>query len=133
MPSMSSYIDAIHGFQALKLLAAASLWGTVYGMQFLGWWYQRQHLLQPLVPLRPPAPPRTLGYPESSSAQKLVVLPLDKRMCPLCQRERRNPAMSCAGYAFCYTCLVPHVQRYGACPVSGLGMAMEEIRRVRDE
>ena len=119
---------------------SSSLWGTVYALQFLQWWYQREHLLQPLRPHKaPPPPPQRFPYPESlpttsaRGAPKVVVLPEDRTICPLCHRPRQNPAMSCGGYAFCYTCLVPHVQEFGHCPVTGQRMRVEEIRRIRDE
>lgn len=123
-----------------KFCGRASLWGTVYALQFLQWWYQREHLLQPLRPHKaPPPPPQRFPYPESlpttsaRGAPKVVVLPEDRTICPLCHRPRQNPAMSCGGYAFCYTCLVPHVQEFGHCPVTGQRMRVEEIRRIRDE
>eukprot|EP00434_Breviolum_minutum_P025571 symbB.v1.2.022594.t1/scaffold2013.1/size94568/3 len=119
----------------LKFCGQASLWGFVYVLQFLQWWYQREHLLQPLRPRKPPPPPpQRFPYPETGAAgARLVVLPEDRTICPLCHRPRQNPAMSCGGYAFCYTCLVPHVQNFGHCPVSGQRMMLEEIRRLRDE
>lgn len=119
-----------------KLSGQASLWGTVYVLQFLQWWYQREHLLQPGRPkAAPPPPPRRFPYPDSttSTGQRLVVLPEDATICPLCHRQRQNPAMSCGGYAFCYTCLVPHVREFGHCPITGQRMRLEEIRRIRDE
>lgn len=119
-----------------KLSGQASLWGTVYVLQFLQWWYQREHLLQPGRPRKaPPPPPRRFPYPDSttSTGQRLVVLPEDATICPLCHRQRQNPAMSCGGYAFCYTCLVPHVREFGHCPITGQRMRLEEIRRIRDE
>jgi len=122
-------------------LGSASLWGAVYLMQFLQWWYQREHLLQPFRPCKaPPPPPLRPLYQDGAATlsgapgngPRRVLLPEDRRICPLCHRLRRNPAMSCSGYAFCYTCLVPHVQRFGCCPVTGLSMTAEQVRRVRD-
>ena len=122
----------------LVLCGKGSLWGGIYFLQFLQWWHQREQLLQPLQPRKvPPPPPAPYPYPESlsttSQPSHLVLLPEDKSICALCHRRRQNPAMSCGGYAFCYTCLVPHVQQYGHCPISGQPMLAEEIRRVRDE
>eukprot|EP00931_Biecheleriopsis_adriatica_P090277 TRINITY_DN64292_c0_g1_i1.p1 TRINITY_DN64292_c0_g1~~TRINITY_DN64292_c0_g1_i1.p1 ORF type:complete len:120 (+),score=10.18 TRINITY_DN64292_c0_g1_i1:377-736(+) len=117
-------------------------------MQFLQWWYQREHLLQPYRQRKaPPPPPHRQPYqealPHSAASSRpaepgrqdtssLVLLPEDRTVCPLCHRPRRNPAMSCSGYAFCYTCLLPHVQRFGHCPVTGLPMSVEQVRRIRD-
>ena len=117
--------------------AKGSLWGGIYLLQFLQWWYQREQLLQPLQPRKvPPPPPTPYPYPETldgSQTSHLVLLPEDRAICALCHRRRQNPAMSCSGYVFCYTCLVPHVQQHGHCPISGQQMLVEEIRRVRDE
>ena len=121
----------------LGLCGQASLWGVVYILQFMQWWYHREHLLQPFHPRKaPPPPPEHFPYPESVAlgrSARLALLPEDPTICTLCHRIRVNPAMSCSGYAFCYTCLVPHVQQFGHCPVSGQQMTVPEIRRIRDE
>ncbi|CAE7378645.1 PEX12 [Symbiodinium natans] len=125
----------------LVMCGKGSLWGGIYLLQFLQWWYQREQILQPLQARQaPPPPPEPYPYPESlggplsqGSRRQLVLLPEDRAICALCHRRRQNPAMSCSGYAFCYTCLVPHVQQHGHCPISGQQMLVEEIRRVRDD
>ena len=38
--------------------------------------------------------------------------------------------MSTSGFVFCYTCILPHVQRYGHCPVTGVPMTAEQASRV---
>eukprot|EP00927_Polykrikos_kofoidii_P077756 TRINITY_DN74671_c0_g1_i1.p1 TRINITY_DN74671_c0_g1~~TRINITY_DN74671_c0_g1_i1.p1 ORF type:complete len:380 (+),score=44.61 TRINITY_DN74671_c0_g1_i1:84-1223(+) len=63
----------------------------------------------------------------------LVLLPEDRTVCALCHRIRRNPAMSSGGYVFCYPCLVPHVEKYQRCPVTGLSMTPALVRRVIDD
>lgn len=129
-----------------SMLGSGSLWAALYLMQFAQWWYQRESLLQPYQPRKvPPAPPQCLPYQEripgppanaSKSFQNekldLVLLPQDRRICPLCHRIRRNPALSNSGYAFCFTCLVPHVERYGYCPITGQATSVSQIRRIRE-
>eukprot|EP00933_Yihiella_yeosuensis_P041996 TRINITY_DN36432_c1_g1_i1.p1 TRINITY_DN36432_c1_g1~~TRINITY_DN36432_c1_g1_i1.p1 ORF type:complete len:370 (+),score=56.58 TRINITY_DN36432_c1_g1_i1:91-1200(+) len=138
-------------WNATTSLGAASLWGGVYLMQFLSWWYQREHLLQPYRQRKaPPPPPLRPPYQdvshhgvadvsleakeqdEGTASTRLVLLPQDRRVCPLCHRIRRNPAISSSGHVFCYPCLVPHVQRFGICPVTGLPMTVEQVRRLRE-
>lgn len=126
-------------------MGSLSLWGVMYLFQFLQWWYQREHLLQPYKPKRvpPPPPARPLfrakplpalqGAGNGATGPRLVLLPQDPTVCPLCHRPRKNPAVSAGGFAFCYTCLVPHVQNHGRCPVSGLAMTVEQVRRIHDE
>ncbi|CAK0882072.1 unnamed protein product, partial [Prorocentrum cordatum] len=119
---------------ALSAGWSASLWGAAYAMQFAQWWFAREHLLQPYRPRRvppppPPRPPYAEDAPVLAPGRRLVLLPQDRTVCPLCHRVRRNPAVSCSGYAFCYArhpCLVPHVQRHGHCPVTGVPMAVEQ-------
>lgn len=119
-----------------------TLWGALYSLQFLQWWYQREHLLQPFKPRKvPPPPPLRSPYEEPAGAwvqprsgrRQLVLLPQDPSVCPLCHRPRRNPATSNGGYVFCYTCLVLHLQNFGHCPVTGVPMNVEEVRRIRVE
>lgn len=124
-------------------LGMGSWWAILYSMQFLQWWYQRDHLLKPFQPRKVPPPPparspyqsRDIGLGKSGEDNRqpeLVLLPQDRRVCPLCHGFRRNPALSCSGYAFCYACLVRHVERCAACPVTGQAMESAQIRRVRD-
>ncbi|CAE8585243.1 unnamed protein product [Polarella glacialis] len=133
-------------WEAASSAGGASLWSAVYMMQFLQWWYQREHLLQPFRQRKvPPPPPARPPYqdcalplaPASSadsmaldrgSGARLVLLPQDRTICALCHRVRRNPASSCSGYVFCYPCLVPHIQRFGNCPISGLPMSVEQAQ-----
>lgn len=129
---------------AASALGSGALWSTIYLMQFGQWWFAREHLLQPYQPKKvPPAPPPRPPYQDvvlprapSSAANnvgRLVLLPEDRTVCALCHRMRQNPALSSAGYCFCYTCLIRHVQDFGHCPVSGRAMKVEEVRRVRED
>jgi len=129
-------------WHAISSVGVGSLWGAVYLMQFGQWWYQREHLLQPYQPRKipPPPPPRPpyAGTPlplksDSRGSSGLVLLPHDPSICPLCHLSRRNPAMSCSGYVFCYPCLVRHLQQHPFCPVTGRPMAPEQIRRIVDD
>lgn len=124
-------------------LGSGSLWAALYLMQFAQWWYQRESLLQPYQPRKvPPPPPQGSPYTSADHLVKtsqnspggleLVLLPQDRRICPLCHRIRRNPALSSSGYAFCFTCLMPHVEKCGYCPITGQRTSVEQIRRIRD-
>lgn len=129
-------------------VGSGSLWSALYLMQFAQWWYARDHLLQPYMPRKvPPPPPPCPPYQDvvlpgqsqnivqdspSKVKPELVLLPQDRRICPLCHCIRRNPALSSSGYAFCFTCLLPHVERCGRCPVTGQATSAAQIRRIRD-
>lgn len=135
---------------AVATAGSATLWGTMYLLQFLQWWHQREHLLQPYRPRKvPPPPPSRWPYGESSLApavvpgfkgetspaplKHLVLLPQDPTICALCHRRRRNPAAACSGYVFCYACLVPYTEEHNCCPVTGMDMTVKQVRRVRNE
>lgn len=58
-------------------------------------------------------------------------LPKDPALCPLCKQPRANPAISPAGIAYCYRCLLAHVREAGAfCPVTLEACTEEQVRRV---
>jgi len=133
-------------WEVVSSAGTASLWGSVYLLQFAQWWYQREHLLQPYQQRKvPPPPPEKPPYQAilhsvrtksndlgDGKRMRLVLLPQDPTICALCHRTRRNPAMSSSGYVFCYPCLVLHVRECGHCPVTGQDMGVEQIRRIRD-
>lgn len=135
-------------WEAASTAGSGSLWAALYGMQFAQWWYQRESMLQPYQPRKvPPPPPQRSPYEDTSrsgqqvhasqsaspnASLELVLLPQDRRICPLCHRIRRNPALSSSGYAFCFTCLVPHVERCGYCPITGQATSVQQVRRIRD-
>lgn len=135
---------------AMATLGSATLWGSMYLLQFLQWWHQREHLLQPYRPRKvPPPPPSRWPYGGSSLAptvvpgfkgaasptplKHLVLLPQDRTICALCHRTRRNPAAACSGYVFCYACLVLYTEQHNCCPVTGMDMTVKQVRRVRNE
>ena len=67
--------------------------------------------------LAPPRPssshthtPPSLGAILGQSSGVVLVDPLeDKRLCPLCGKERVSPCVSIGGYVFCYLCLLSHL------------------------
>lgn len=66
-----------------------------------------------------------------SPAPNGLPLPKDPSLCPLCKQPRANPAISPAGIAYCYRCLLAHVREAGAfCPVTLQACTEEQVRRV---
>jgi len=102
-------------------------WTSIFGLQFMQWWFQREGILQPFEP-KPavPPPPIKMAY----SRQTKVLLPKDMTLCPICHKKRNNPAASVGGFVFCYVCLLQYVEHNKQCPISGLSMTNEQIRRV---
>ncbi|KAI8866347.1 hypothetical protein GQ42DRAFT_165560 [Ramicandelaber brevisporus] len=74
----------------------------------------------PLPPARTPAHPKGVPLPESV------------KHCPLCERDKVNPAMLPSGYAFCYPCIFRYVEREGCCPVSLQLFNVNDIRKLYD-
>jgi hypothetical protein len=72
------------------------------------------------------------GEDGGASARKgRCALPENKRLCPLCVKDRVNAAASTGGFVFCYPCLYAHVDETSkTCPVTGLPCTLEQIRRV---
>lgn len=98
---------------------------AVVAFKVLEWWT--------LTPEARPRTRRTVPPPPEPPAPSPLGLPLprDPRLCPLCRQPRVNPAVSPAGVAFCYRCLVGHVREHGAsCPVSLVPCKEESIRRL---
>lgn len=50
--------------------------------------------------------------------------------CPLCNQIRKHPTASASGYVFCFTCILPYVQRHGKCPVTGMACSESNLRRL---
>lgn len=120
---------------ALQAAGGKSLWMAIYGMQFAQWWFRREHLLQPYRPQKvpPPPPPRSCLVQNAAAGKSHIFLPENRTVCPLCHRIRTNPALSSAGYVFCYPCLAKYVRESRQCPISGLPMAQEQIRRLIED
>ncbi len=103
----------------------------IAGYKFLEWTYSeegssklRQAGIDAPIP-PPPLPPQFL-----SSA---IAIPTDPRLCPICRKERSNPAMSISGYVFCYPCLYRYVEEKSECPISRMRCNTQNITKIYDE
>lgn len=112
--------------------ARFSLPVSVFAYRFAEWWQleggeairsaqpsQQQQQQGPPVP--PPPPVRPLAIRN---------VPEDPRLCPVCEKERTNPAVSTSGYCFCYPCLYKHVRDHGLCPVTGQPCQLDQITKI---
>jgi hypothetical protein len=50
--------------------------------------------------------------------------------CVICSNEWANPTITPTGYMGCYLCLYGTVEKHGACPVTGVPMRVDELRKV---
>lgn len=101
---------------------------TVFMFKLLEWWYTSAEQRLGENKALPPPPPPPVVKPDSKSG---IPLPRDIRKCPLCTRERTNPAMiASSGYVFCYPCVFKWVEAQGCCPVTRVPADIENIRRL---
>ena len=56
--------------------------------------------------------------------------PQDATLCPVCLQQRRLPAVSPAGFVYCYQCILQAVRIDGMCPVSRMPCAETDIMRL---
>lgn len=111
------------------------IFGVIYFLQFMSWWYRRETMLQPFEPKKAPPPPeKPPPYDEDLvgkvGAKAIYLLPQDRRICAVCMQPRRNPAAASSGYVFCYPCLMHHVREHGRCPVTGMRCSPDSVRRI---
>ena len=101
------------------------------GFKFLEWFYSEEgeskirHSARdaPIPP--PPLPPQFAGG--------AIALTVDPSVCPICRRQRSNPAMTVTGYVFCYPCIYAHIADHGTCPITGMQCDVGSIAKIYDE
>lgn len=73
-------------------------------------------------------PPKSESNP-STEPPKYRTLPY--ATCPICLvNPWNNPTITSSGYVGCYVCLYKEVVKRGTCPVTGLEMRVEDLRKV---
>lgn len=99
---------------------------TVFFFKFLEWWYSENRLTGSSQPVPPPpeVPKQSLGG---------ISVPEDRSLCPLCLKQRKNPAISQSGFAFCYPCIHNYVNEYQRCPITFIPTSLENIRKIYDD
>lgn len=50
--------------------------------------------------------------------------------CVICSNEWANPTITPTGYMGCYLCLYGTIEKHGTCPVTGVLMRVDELRKV---
>jgi peroxin-12 len=53
--------------------------------------------------------------------------------CPICRKQRVLPTASTSGFVYCFQCILPHVQRHGTCPVTGVACPEERLVRLYEQ
>jgi hypothetical protein len=84
----------------------ATVWGLIYAIQLGQWYFSHEDSLQ-----RKKFTPSSLPPPPKKSA---AGLPADPTVCPICLRQRSNPAVVVAtGVVYCYACIWPKIDSVG--------------------
>ena len=95
------------------------------GCKGLEWWYssgEEASKESRAEALDLPAPPRP------STERRL---PKSSRLCPICRREKKDPAvLTASGFVFCYACVMSHVKDSGTCPVTDAPASEAHVRRL---
>ncbi|KAJ1959855.1 ubiquitin-protein ligase peroxin 12 [Dipsacomyces acuminosporus] len=108
------------GLDFLKVLLPLS----IFFYRFLEWWY-RSDFHKKIQQMPVPPPPMPLKpHPDG------VAVPSDQSICPICEKQRTNPAISPSGYVFCYPCIYRRVSETGRCPVTLIKAQPEGIRKI---
>lgn len=98
-------------------------------LKFVEWWYanpiSKRAAGVNALPVPPPPEP-VEPDPEGTA------LPQSPLTCPICLKQRTNPAVLPSGYTYCYPCAFRVVQESGCCPVTGWACTTEEIRKIFD-
>ena len=107
--------------------ARPGLVAAVLSFKVLEWWFgTAEAALAPShrLPVPPPPPPLPL-------APGGLPLPADVRACPICLRARTNPAVAApSGIAFCFPCLRAALDTSSTCPVTGVPVGADQVRRL---
>ncbi|KJE93899.1 hypothetical protein CAOG_04617 [Capsaspora owczarzaki ATCC 30864] len=98
---------------------------TIFFFKFLEWWYDSEHYTIAVSLPVPPAPPMP-KIPEQGLA-----LPQDASICPLCLKQRTNPAVvAVSGLVFCYPCIHPYLEQHRCCPVTLLPASTSSLIKI---
>jgi peroxin-12 len=135
---------------SLKVLLPTS----IFFLKFLEWWHASDFARQlsaktaasielpPPTIIPPPAKEDEVNeYGEEVAerqGRKLVKLPDDSSICPICCEELTNPTALQTGYVFCYPCIFRWVQDgeddpgKGCCPITGVKLlgGTDGLRRI---
>ena len=57
-------------------------------------------------------------------------MPQDPSKCPLCKKQRLNPAALNSGFVFCYTCIHSYVSKAQQCPITKRPTSLDAIRKI---
>lgn len=113
---------AVKSISSISLFLSTGLSIGIFFLQFLDWWYARDHDAMSLLALPKPDCPK----------QRIVSnLPKVVSICPLCNKVRTNDTvLAVTGYVFCYPCIFRYVKEKGCCPVTGYPVVADHLVRL---
>lgn len=131
-------------FDRVRRIALRATWTTldhsyvllllgIAGYKFVEWMYSEEGVATKLrfTGTDAPVPPPPL--PPQFSGQALTLATMDPALCPLCKKQRVNPAMAPSGYVFCYPCIFRYLEQHGECPVTQIKCDPTTIVKIYDD
>ncbi|KAG7400307.1 ubiquitin-protein ligase peroxin 12 [Phytophthora boehmeriae] len=131
-------------FDRIRRIALRTTWATldhsyvllllsIAGYKFVEWMYSEEGVATKLrfTGTDAPVPPPPL--PPQFSGQALALATMDPTLCPLCKKQRVNPAMVSSGYVFCYPCIYRFVEKHGECPITQMKCDLTSIVKIYDD
>lgn len=113
---------AVKSFSAVSLFLSTGLSVGIFFLQFLDWWYTRDHDAVSLL---------ALPKPDCPKQRDISNLPKVVSICPLCNKMRTNDTvLAVTGYVFCYPCIFRYVKEKGCCPVTGYPATADHLVRL---
>ena len=113
---------------------------SVFGYRLLEWWHAPDHAPLPPPKLIPPPPPPPVL---TSSSAGLLAKGGGRRvdgsatmafaaadLCAACRMLPHEPTAAPSGFVFCAACANAAIRRNGRCPVTGMPMRPEDLRRL---
>eukprot|EP00298_Acanthocystis_sp_HF-20_P005002 c15295_g1_i1.p1 GENE.c15295_g1_i1~~c15295_g1_i1.p1 ORF type:complete len:365 (+),score=95.01 c15295_g1_i1:46-1095(+) len=99
---------------------------SVLGFKFMEWWYGNEEIQSSNKSVNTLPPPPTAPPPVAGSYS----LPSSINQCAICKRDRQNPTVTLTGFVFCYRCIFDYIEKTGECPITGIPLETQTLRRV---
>lgn len=106
---------------------------SIAGYKYIEWMYSEEGVSSKLQFTKTDAPVPPPPLPPQFSGQAVALVTMDPTLCPLCKNKRANPAMTPAGYVFCYPCIYHYVEKNGECPITQIKCELAAIAKIYDD
>ena len=100
---------------------------SVFLFRFHEWWYsdENEAMQGSRKEFVVPPPPKRHA--------PVKAMPKDPRVCPICEKQRTNPAAGPSGYCCCYPCLFKYVKEHRKCPITGVECDVQQLVKIYED